>query len=287
MTASGESPTGTAGPASLFEPVGSEPETWFPTELSRGPWSLDSLHGGPVAALMTRAAQRLESPIPTRLARITVELFAPVPFVALTIETSVIRPGKRVSTVELKLKVADSVEAADSDAGSEGQVLAVARAQRIRIEPVDFPDGASDQVPEFPDSASVITPWPGQPEFTFHANAVEHRFTSGGFDQIGPADDWICLLVPVVPGEEPTGWQRAAATADFTNGLSSLAPFDGKSVFINPDLTIALWREPQGEWLCNQAVTRTSDTGIGLSHAKLWDSSGLYGHGIQTLYLDR
>ncbi|HTN99566.1 MAG TPA: hypothetical protein VL068_02725, partial [Microthrixaceae bacterium] len=45
----------------LFVPHGDD---WLPTSYSRGPWSMDSLHGGPVAALMTRAAEQVEAPIP-------------------------------------------------------------------------------------------------------------------------------------------------------------------------------------------------------------------------------
>jgi hypothetical protein len=36
-------------------------------------------------------------------------------------------------------------------------------------------------------------------------------------------------------------------------------------MFINPDLTVHLWREPVGEWIGTDAVTRTSDSGIGMS----------------------
>ena len=45
-------------PASaLFVPDG---DGWRPTGYSRGPWSNDSLHGGPVAALLTRELERVE-----------------------------------------------------------------------------------------------------------------------------------------------------------------------------------------------------------------------------------
>lgn len=271
-------------PGSLFVPVESRPGAWLPTGLARGPWSADALHGGPVAALLARAAQQVEAPVPTRLTRLTVELFGPVPFAPLLVETDVLKPGSKVSTLELRLRLADPDA---SPGGSDRALLAVARAQRIRCAPVDLPDGAVDHVPDFPATPSKPEPLAGATGLTFHADAVEHRFTFGGFGESGPALDWIRLKVPVVPGEEPSGWQRAAAVADFTNGLSAVTAFDGSAVFVNPDLTVALWREPVGEWICSHAETRTSDTGIGMAHALLWDRSGRCGFALQSLYLER
>lgn len=250
---------------------------WIPTAYSRGPWARDSLHGGPVAALMTRAAELVDAPVPTRLARITIELLRPVSFVPVVIDVDLVRPGKKVSTLDLVMRAAD-----DPDV-----VYALGRAQRIRTVDVEFPDPTVDEVPPMPDVSTLIDPWPGVGDVTFHANAVEHRFVRGHFSQQGPALDWMRMLVSVVPGEVASGWQRAAAFSDFTNGLSSIVPFDGTSIFINPDLTVHLWREPEGEWLCSDAVTRASGTGVGLSQTSLWDQHGRIGTALQSLFLDR
>ena len=43
------------GVPALFVPDGDD---LVPTDLARGPWSPESLHGGPVAALVTRATER-------------------------------------------------------------------------------------------------------------------------------------------------------------------------------------------------------------------------------------
>ncbi len=257
----------------LFVPEGDD---WLPTAHSRGPWSKDSLHGGPVAALLTRAVEQVEAPIPARLTRVTVELFRPVPLVPVHISTEVLRPGAKVATLEATLTRVD-----------DGQELARARAQRIRTVDLDFPDGAVDDVPELPATSSDLSHWPGASEIAFHSSAAEHRIVRGEFGRPGPVVDWVRLLVPVVPDEEPTGWQRAVAVADFTNGLSAVVPFDGTSMFINPDLTVHLWREPVGEWIGTEALTRTSTTGIGTSDATLFDRDGRVGRGMQSLLLER
>jgi len=257
----------------LFVPSG---DAWLPTAYSRGPWSPDALHGGPVAALVTRALEAVEAPIPARLARMTLELLRPLPLVPLRITTEVVRPGAKVATIDATVTLVD-----------DGTVVAIARAQRVRQAEVEFPDGATDELPEFPGQPTVLERWPGAADITFHADAVEHRFLRGAFGVAGPAFDWIRLVVPVVAGEEPSGWQRAAAAADFTNGISAVVPFDPHALFINPDLTVHLWREPVGEWIGSDAVTRTSDTGIGMSETALWDRTGRVGRGVQSLLLDR
>ncbi len=45
--------------AALFVTMGED--IVLPTVFSRGPWSLDWLHGGPVAALLARSVERLAS----------------------------------------------------------------------------------------------------------------------------------------------------------------------------------------------------------------------------------
>jgi len=259
---------------SLFVPV--DADTFLPTELSIGPWSRDALHGGPVAALLVRELESLDAPCPMRLVRITVELTRPVPLEPLWMISQVVRPGAKVNIVEASMGRGDGAE------------VAKVRGVRIRTEDVDFDDGTSDEVPPLPDTsaapASLVAAEPGE---AYHSHAVEHRYTSGRFGTPGPTFDWIRLNVPVVPGEAPTGWQRAAAAADFGNGISAVTSFDGSSLFINPDLTVHLWREPEGDWIGLDAQTRTSPTGIGMAESAIWDRQGRVGRGVQSLLLDR
>jgi hypothetical protein len=256
----------------LFVPVEGG---WLPTAYATGPWSPDALHGGPVAALVARAVEQVPAPAPVRIARLTVELLHPVRHEPLAVRTRTVRDGRKVSTVDVRIERVGGAEP-----------LVLARAQRIRTADVELPDPGDPAVPDLPSEASDLSGWPGASP-AFHSHAVEHRIQRGSFGEPGPAFDWTRLLVPVVPGEEPTGWQRAAATADFTNGLSAVVPFDGSASFINPDLTVHLWREPVGEWVGTDARTRTSPTGIGLASTELWDRAGRIGLGAQSLLLER
>ena len=86
-------------------------------------------------------------------------------------------------------------------------------------------------------------------------------------------------------GEEPSPWQRAAAAADFGNGVSAELDFDVE-LFINPDLTVSVHRPPVGEWVCLDARTRFGTPGIGAAESELWDAEGRIGRSVQSLVVE-
>jgi len=249
--------------------------TFVPTGLARGPWSPDAQHGGPPAALLTRAMESIESPTPMQIARATFELLRPVPLVPLRIETGILKPGKRVQQVGASL-YADDVE------------VVRATALRLRTSDVPIPDDVPVDmgVPELPENeSSGSAPFALDDDLEhYHRDAVEIRTVAGGFDRVGPGTAWFRLRVPVVAGEEPSGAMRAVATADFGNGLSWILP--GDWLFINPDLTVHLLREPVGEWICLAARTLPSSFGVGMAESAIYDERGRVGRGVQSLLID-
>jgi hypothetical protein len=54
-------------------------------------------------------------------------------------------------------------------------------------------------------------------------------------------------------------------------------------VFINPDLTLYIDREPVGEWICLAAHTFIPANGIETAEAVLYDERGRVGRAIQAL----
>ena len=60
--------------------------------------------------------------------------------------------------------------------------------------------------------------------------------------------------------------------ADSGNGVSAALDYH-EYVFINTDLTVQLVREPAGEWVCLDAVTRIGPEGVGLAESALSDES--------------
>ena len=261
-------------PDALFHPDG---DRFVPHELARGPWSPNALHGGPVAALLARTAERMPAPGPMHPARLNVELMRPVPLSPLTATARVIRPGKKVQWVEASL-LADGNE--------------VARATLLRIRSAEVPwpaevAGGDVTLPmRGPDAAEPIKPAVETGELPgYHNTATEHRFVRGKWDVLGPVSDWIRLRHPVVPDEAPSPLQRVAAVADFGNGVSSALPY-ARYRFINPDLTITLHRLPAGEWVCLDAVTFPEPHGVGIAESVLYDERGRIGHAAQTLLIE-
>ena len=77
------------------------PATFASTPSTAGPWGPDSQHGGPPAALLTRAVERLDRDGAERVVgRFTMELLGPVPVGPLRVEASVVRPGRTVEMCE-------------------------------------------------------------------------------------------------------------------------------------------------------------------------------------------
>ena len=258
----------------LFRPDGTR---FVPHELTRGPWAPDAMHGGPVAALLARAAEAVETPGPMQGVRLSIELMRPVRLVPLTVETRVLRPGKKVQWVEARLL----------DDGNE-----VARAMLLRIRTAEIPwpsrtAGGSIELPfAGPDAATAIpAPWSQDYPPAYHSTATEHRVIRGMWGTLGPTTDWIRLRLPIVAGETPTPLQRVAAVADFGNGISSALPYESHR-FINPDLTITLHRLPATEWVCLDATTWPEPHGIGVAESVLYDERGRIGHAAQTLLLE-
>lgn len=259
-------------PGSLFEPAEGG---WLPTAFARGPWTPDALHGGPVAALLARAAEGAGgNDVAWLPARLTVELLRPVPLAPLAVSASVVRPGRKVQLVDAEIRTAD------------GTLVASARLLRVRDADLSgVPVTTGVEPPQGPASLPRSTPASGEHE-AFHSHGVEHRFADGIFGEPGPATDWIRLRVPVVPDEAPSALQRVAAAADFGNGISGVATFD-EMLFINPDLTIHLHRPPAGEWVCLEAVTWMEDRGLALAESRLWDERGPLGRSLQSLLVER
>lgn len=253
----------------LFERL--EDGRYLPTAASRGPWSPDSLHGGPVGALLAGVVGPLIDDL--HPARVSLELLRPVPLAPLTTSAAVARPGKKVRMVDGEITTDD------------GTVVATMRLLGIRYEHVTLPSGAqpATAAPAPPSAAVARADLTAAVAYdAFHNTGVEHRFVAGDFFEKGPSTDWIRLLVPVVAEEGVSPLQRVMAAADFGNGISAVSDFESM-LFINPDLTVHLHRLPVGDWVCLDAVSTLEPDGVGLAQSALWDEHGPIGRALQSL----
>ncbi len=249
---------------SFFEPLGGD--RWRATVHTTGPWDARTQHGGPPSALLGRAVERCSPREELQVARITVEILGPITVGELEVTAAVTRPGRSVERVEAVLT-------------ANGREVALAAAWRVlRTDAPAVPSRHPDP-PALPEQG-----WAGPPEgwIDGYLSAIEWRAGRGVFGQSGPAALWTRMLHPLVPDEAPSPLQRVLAVADSGNGASSELDLNDW-LFINPELTVHLHREPVGEWICLDATTTISPGGVGLATSVLSDLSGPIGVGAQSL----
>jgi hypothetical protein len=128
---------------------------------------------------------------------------------------------------------------------------------------------------------------PTQPGFGHtdgYLTALEWRLAAGALNKAGPATVWGRMRYPLVPDEEPSPLERVLIIADSGNGFSAELPMK-RWLFINPELTVHLYREAVGEWICLDAQTAISTGGAGLASSVLSDVNGPLGVGAQSLLI--
>jgi Thioesterase-like superfamily len=240
------------------------------TEYTRGPWDPNAQHGGAPAALLIGAFEREAPDHRLTISRVTYELLRPVPLGELHVDVEVIRPGRRVQLLDGRITTPDGVEVV------RARALRVARAPVTAAAP-------SAPVPTLPDGLNEERFFGGD-MIRFPGDGIEVRFAAGAFGTPGPATAWFRLRVPVLSGERITPLQRLAAASDFPNGIATELDW-AEYVFINPDLTLYVEREPEGEWICLDAAMRVHEGGGGVSEAILYDRRGRVGRSVQSLYV--
>lgn len=241
------------------------------TESSREPWSLDSLHGGPPAALLARHLEALAPPH-MDLVRLTVEILRPIPVAPIVVAGTVVRPGRRVANSMASLIVDEQIFATATAVHirrHEGMDLAVPP-----LEPPPGPDGPASQ------ALPVLS---GERTFS---DAVETRYLRGHGFGPGPTSVWMRMRIPTVAGSESSPFEEIVALADCGNGLSWWAAFD-EVMFPNPDLTVDVHRRPADDWILLEASSVWEPDGFGLAQSRLSDGRGTIGHSLQSLFIAR
>ncbi|MDH3585873.1 MAG: thioesterase family protein [Gammaproteobacteria bacterium] len=237
-------------------------------DAARGPWSADACHAGPVTAVLARA---LEQALPGKqLARVTVTFQRPVPMAGFRVEATPERDGRNVAIAQAKLMASDGKICARAS----GLFIAAADHGALPTSSLPGPDFAEAAAGPFPVERAVH----GLP---FFSSGIEVAYPPGETPDPGPTTIWMRTL-PIVDGERPSPFQALCPLADCGNGVSRNSTF-AEATFVNPDLTIGIFRLPESEWLASAARSFWEPTGIGLSQAQLYDTEGAIGFALQML----
>ena len=246
-------------------------ESFHPTEWAVGPWSKDLLQGSAFGGLMVRAPEQNAAP-GTVLARLSFDLWRPVTREPLTVALTVLREGRKASTVEASLTQSDRAVA---------RCTAVYLRTDSSLTPAPVDRAPPSLGPEagrpIPDVARRWSPF-----FT----GVDTRTVEGDLLKPGPAACWFNLQRPLVAGETNSALVHVVSAADLCSGISAIVDLR-RVTFVNADLTIVLWRQPRAPWILLSAQTQAGDQGTGVARGTLSDVDGAFGACEQTLIFER
>lgn len=255
---------------SLFHRDGA---VWLPQATCAGPWSPDSLHGGPVAALVVSLAEELLPGDHLITSRMTLELVRPVPMQPLETQVRVIKSGRRVNLVDVEIL-------------ADGKHAALARIQRTSYQAVSLPPlegtGAELMPPSTrPEDYAPPDPKHRHPDFrrsAFVGGACEMRTErpEGIFGR-EPIDAWLNVFAELTPGMPLSPAAAVCAAADCGNALGAPEAPGTATRFINADLTVHLVRAPHDRWVHMHPTTVWMDHGIGHTRCALSDRDGMLG----------
>jgi hypothetical protein len=237
-----------------------------------GPWDATMQHGAAPAALVTWAAEAIPTAAPMQIVRVTIDLMRPVPVTPLTIETEVLREGRKIHLCAVSLLANDVVVV-------RATVLKV-RADSLPL-PSEIADAAIDVPP--PDQGEPMEPPFSRTPFV---TGLSVSMVRGGFLKIGPAAIRYRIDRPIVEAAPISQMMRAVVAADFCNGTSSTLDFH-KWTFLNADLTVSLARVPVGDWILLNAETWIGPDGAGIAAGRLGDSKGYFGRAVQSLVIEK
>jgi acyl-CoA thioesterase len=251
-------PKMTARPAH-FVPI--EADRVQPTRFAQSLWGEDHLNGPAVVGL---AAHALEAAfgLPDFLpARLTVDLFRAARGVPTTTEVKLVRDGRRVRNSECEV-VQDGVT--------------VARATLVQYRLAEPPPGEEwFRATDFPRPEVIddgLAPHVDSDGVGWTRAIADHQNTS--------RKRYVNRSIDVIEGRPNSPFVRAAVTAEGTSMVTNLGT--AGIGYINGDLTVALSRLPQGDWVGAEADTHWAAQGIAVGTATLYDSVGPFGTGLTT-----
>jgi acyl-CoA thioesterase len=254
-------------------------ELFVPTQWAGGPWSAETQHGAPVAGLFARAAEEAASECELQLARLTIDLFRPVPRVPLRLVRRIVRRGRKLALIEVALLRGDEeISRASALLLAARPELASAWAQPAAPLPtaLEYAKPFSFMPSEFRDRVP--------PGFHF---SIESRMARDEFGHVV----WLTTPLELVAGEATSPSVRFGALSDLTFAMGGRlalrsGAIDANSVqtsFINADITLYRERTPAGEWLAFRPVAVTDHAGIGIAEVAQFDHTGRIGRSLQAL----
>ncbi|MFD4293175.1 thioesterase family protein [Rhodococcus sp. NPDC058532] len=262
-------------PGAYFVPLEPLPDgtaRFRPTGHTLSTWSGDMQHGSPPSALLVHALRRHQARPDTRLTRVVVEILGPVPLTEIRVRAWTERPGRRIELVVAEL----------SAEGPDGSWRAVARGTGWRLQTADTAAIAHAADPAIPPRTADPSPLPDNSFWhTGFIDSVDWNWLTP-LGASGLSHAWGRPTPVLVEGLPLDPIERLFLIADTANGVGSkLDP--AAWTFLNTDVTVHLFRIPDGDWIGVSAETSYGPDGVAMSSGVLHDDAGPVARVTQTV----
>ncbi|WP_433565876.1 thioesterase family protein [Nocardia sp. CA-151230] len=250
--------------SSYFRRVGEH--RFVPTRHAGGAWADDEQHFSPVGGLIVHEILRARADRPgLLLSRISFDILGRIGFEEFEIRAETVRPGRTIELVQATVTIG-------------GRSVVSARAWFLGVQGTDSVAGGEPDrlpAPDELDSWELGSLWSGG-----YIASIDTRPV--GIPQPGRTTAWITTSLDVVAGERSEALASYIALVDTANGIA-VRQEPTKWMFPNVDLTIHLYRQPEGEWTGLDTTVTFGHTGQGLTSTVLHDVRGAVGYAQQIL----
>ncbi|MDX6321546.1 MAG: hypothetical protein QOF52_1404 [Propionibacteriaceae bacterium] len=250
------------------------PHTYLPTLHAQGAWQSHEQHMGPVSGLILHEIEEYLASRPTaasdlQIVRISYDILGLIPALPSHISVEMIRPGRTIELVQATMTIA-------------GRPAVLARAWLLsRQDTIEVAGGQPDPLPE-PESWDV---WHGTDVWRGgYISSLKVRVGPGAGP--GRVKAWLRTDKTLVEDERPSDLARFVGLVDTANGIAVRVP-PSSWMFPNTDLSIHLYRLPQGQWVGLDTHVIFGRDGVGLTSSTLFDESGPIGRAEQILTVRR
>ncbi|MBP1160128.1 hypothetical protein ABIC28_002396 [Rhodococcus sp. PvR044] len=252
--------------AGYFERVSEN--RFVPTPHASGAWAADEQHFSPLAGLVVHEIERMrlrEGRPALPMSRIGFDILGRIALEEFDVHVETVRPGRTIELVQATVVIA-------------GRAVVTARAWYLAdLDTALVAGGEPDTLPS-PESATLWpmdSVWPGGYIASLDTRQV-------GAPSAGRATVWASTSVDLVVGEQAGDLASFLALVDTANGIG-VRRDPAEWMFPNLDLTIHLYRQPEGRWTGLDTTVTFGPTGQGLTSTVLHDVRGPVGCAQQIL----
>ncbi|GAA1456510.1 acyl-CoA thioesterase domain-containing protein [Williamsia maris] len=236
---------------------------YLANEHAVGAWGPGQVAGPAIVGLLAQVLEAEQGEPEFLPARTTFELLRPFVQKPTIIRTELVRAGRRIKV-------------ARAEAIQDEKLVASAVFVQYRI---------SENAPGERWRADDSVPFPPDVDSDPDATTWYHSDTAGWTHELEPhlnadrSTAWWNVL-PMTADRPPSPYVRAVTTTEWTSLVTNLGTeWVG---YINGDLTVALSRLPEGEWVGVQEASHLDSAGIAVGTTTIYDRSGPIGSGMIT-----